>query len=291
MSSPDAAPAPTAPKGPLVAVITGASSGLGEAAAKRLAREPNARIVLVARREDRLRALAAELPATVTWVAADLTDDDAPTTVRDHVRAEHGLPTLLVNNAGAGFRARFGSEQNGGWENVRRTMAINFDAVVRLSEALLPDLRRAAPSAIVNVSSTSARVSRPGAGAYSASKAALALWSDALRLEEAPHGVHVGNVLPGFVPTEGFPQTELVESRFGRLLLGSPEGVAEAIVDAGLGRKAERYTPKLYGVITALRFAAPGLVRRAMGTDAANVMTTKTVSDELGHRRADQTGT
>ncbi|MDO9408256.1 SDR family oxidoreductase [Patulibacter sp.] len=280
MSTP-ASPAPaTAPAGPLVAVITGASSGLGEAAAERLAREPNARIVLVARREDRLAALAARLPATVTWVAADLTDEDAPGEVRDHVRAEHGLPTLLVNNAGAGYRARFGSEQNGGWENVRRTMAINFDAVVRLTEALLPDLRAAAPSSIVNVSSTASRVSRPGTGAYSASKAALALWTDALRIEEAVHGVHVGNVLPGFVPTEGFPQTELVESRMGKYLLGTPEGVAEAIVEAGLGRKPERYTPKLYGLVAALRFAAPGLTRRVMGTDAAQAMTTKTVSDQ-----------
>jgi short-subunit dehydrogenase len=280
MSTPDATAPATAPFGPLVAVITGASSGLGEAAAHRLAREPNARIVLVARREDRLAALADALPATTTWVAADLTDDDAPAKVRDHVRAEHGLPTLLVNNAGAGFRARFGSQENGGWENVRRTMAINFDAVVRLTEALLPDLRAAAPSAIVNVSSTASRVSRPGTGAYSASKAALALWTDALRIEEAVHGVHVGNVLPGFVPTEGFPQTELVGSRLGRYLLGTPEGVAEAIVEAGLGRRPERYTPKVYGLAAAFRYAAPALTRRVMGTDAAKAMTTKTVSDE-----------
>jgi short-subunit dehydrogenase len=278
MSTPSAAPA-TSPAGPVVAVITGASSGLGEAAARRLAQEPQARIVLVARREDRLSALAASLPATTTWVACDLTADDAPAQVRDHVRAEHGLPTLLVNNAGAGFRARFGDEK-GGWENVRRTMAINFDAQVRLTEALLPDLRAAAPSAIVNVSSTAARVSRPGTGAYSASKAALALWTDALRLEEAPHGVHVGNVLPGFVPTEGFPQSELVNSRVGRRLLGTPEGVAEAIVEAGLGRKPERYTPKVYGIAAALRFAAPALTRRVMGTDSARKMTTKTVSDD-----------
>jgi short-subunit dehydrogenase len=278
MSTPPPAPA-SSPAGPLVAVVTGASSGLGEATARRLAREPEARIVLVARREDRLEALAAELPAHVTWVAVDLTDEDAPAKVRDHVRAEHGLPTLLVNNAGAGFRARFGSTQ-GGWENVRRTMAINFDAVVRLTEALLPDLRTAAPSAVVNVSSTAARVARTGTGAYSASKAALAAWTDSLRTEEAAHGVHVGNVLPGFVPTEGFPQSELVTSRLGRRLLGTPEAVAEAIVEAGLGRKPERYTPKVYGVAAALRFAAPALTRRVMGTDAAKAMTTKTVSDD-----------
>lgn len=277
MSTPSSAPA-----GPLVAVVTGASSGLGEATAQRLAREPGARLVLVARREDRLRELAQQLSssATVTWIAVDLTDEDAPIRVRDHVRHEHGAPTLLVNNAGAGYRARFGSKANGGWENVRRTMAINFDAVVRLTEALLPDLRSAAPSAIVNVSSTAARVSRPGAGAYSASKAALASWTDALRAEEAPHGVHVGNVLPGFVPTEGFPQTELVNSAIGRRFLGTTEDVAEAVVDAGLKGKAERYTPRVYGIAAGVRFVAPGLLRRIMGSDKAKVMTTTTVSDD-----------
>lgn len=273
----------SSPAGPLVAVVTGASSGLGEATAKRLAREPGARIVLVARREDRLRELAQQLSssATVTWVAVDLTDEDAPIQVRDHVRREHGAPTLLVNNAGAGYRARFGSQAHGGWENARRTMAINFDAVLRLTEALLPDLRSAAPSAIVNVSSTAARVSRSGAGAYSASKAALAAWTDALRVEEAAHGVHVGNVLPGFVPTEGFPQTELVNSVIGRRFLGTPEGVAEAVVDTGLKGKAERYTPRVYGLAAAVRFVAPGLLRRIMGSDKAQVMTTSTVSDEV----------
>lgn len=274
-------PAPSAPAGPLVAVITGASSGLGKAAARRLAREPGARLVLVARREALLQELAASLAdqATVTWIAVDLTDDDAPIRVRDHVRHEHGSPTLLVNNAGAGYRARFGSVENGGYENIRKTMAINFDAVVRLTEALLPDLRSAAPASIVNVSSTAARVSRPGTGAYSASKAALAAWTDALRTEEAAHGVHVGNVLPGFVPTEGFPQTELVNNRVGRLMLGTTEDVAEAIVDAGLRGKAERYTPRVYGLAAVARFTLPGLVRRVMGSDKARTMTTSTVSD------------
>jgi uncharacterized protein len=70
-------------------------------------------------------------------------------------------------------------------------MELNFDAVVRLTEALLPLLRRSAPSAIVNVASTAGRVSRANSGAYSASKFALIGWTDALSLEEVEHGVHV----------------------------------------------------------------------------------------------------
>ena len=164
-------------------------------------------IVLVARREDRLRALADELGADRVGVfAVDLLDDDAPERIRDHVVERYGRLDLLVNNAGSAWRASFA---DGGYANVRRTMEINFDAQVRLTEALLGLLRESAPSAIVNVSSTAGRVARAGSGAYSASKFALAGWSDSLWAEERPHGVHVGLVLPGFIATEGFPQSEL----------------------------------------------------------------------------------
>jgi len=157
------------------------------------------------------------------------------------VRERHGRLDLLVNNAGAAWRATFAE---GGHANVRRTMELNFDAVVRLTEALLPLLRESAPSAIVNVSSKAGRVGRAGSGAYSASKFALAGWSDSLYAEERPHGVHVGLVLPGFVETEGFPAAELTSRRLTRWLVSSPEVVAEAIVQAGPGRRPERYVPR-----------------------------------------------
>ncbi|HKG16695.1 MAG TPA: SDR family NAD(P)-dependent oxidoreductase, partial [Solirubrobacteraceae bacterium] len=127
----------------MIALVTGASSGIGEATARRLAREPDARLVLVARREERLRSLASQLGGA-TIVAADLVDADAPTAVAQAVEREHGRLDLLVNNAGAAWRATF---EEGGEQNVRRTMELNFDAVVRLSQALLPLLRRSAPSA------------------------------------------------------------------------------------------------------------------------------------------------
>src|SRR4051794_36488893 len=192
-----------------VMLITGASSGIGEAAARRLAQEPGAELVLVARRQERLAVLARELGEPTSFLAVDLLDADAPQRVLEHVRSRHGRLDLLVNNAGAAWRARFG---DGGYENVRRTMAINFDAPLRLTEALLPLLRESAPSAIVNVASTAARVARAGTGAYSASKFALAGWSDSLWAEERANGVHVGLVLPGFIATEGFPQAELMSN-------------------------------------------------------------------------------
>jgi uncharacterized protein len=238
--------------------------------------------VLVARREERLRELAAELGAErVSFVAVDLLDDDAPTRIRDHVLERHGRLDLLVNNAGAAWRARFA---DGGFENVRRTMAINFDAQVRLTEALLPLLRASAPSAIVNVSSTAGRVARAGSGAYSASKFALAGWSDALCAEEAAQGVHVGLVLPGFISTEGFPQSELTAKPWTRWIVSKPEHAAEAIFEAGVGRRAERYVPRPYGIAAALRVLAPALVRRSLGGNAASVMTTTTGPDVAEQR-------
>ncbi len=243
----------------MIALVTGASSGIGEATARRLAREPGCALVLVARRADRLRALAGELGVHTTVIATDLTDADAPARIAAAVELEHGRLDLLVNNAGAAWRATFA---DGGWDNVRRHMELNFDAQLRLTEALLPLLRRSAPSAIVNVVSTAGRVSRAHSGAYSASKFAFAGWTDALNLEEAQSGVHVGMVLPGYVATEGFPQRELVSSRLTRWIVSTPEKVAEAIVDAGPGGRAERYVPRVYWLAALARILLPRVVRR-----------------------------
>jgi short-subunit dehydrogenase len=251
-----------------VAVITGASSGIGEAAARRLALEPGAELVLVARRRSRLEALAAELGGA-TVVAVDLTDPDAAIRVRDAVEREHGALHLLVNNAGAAWRGRFAEA---GWADVARHLRLDLEAPVRLTEALLPLLRAAAagrgpgdrPVSIVNVASTASRVARPGSGGYAAAKFALAGWSDALYAEERPHGLHVGLVLPGFVATEGFPAAELRARAATRWLVSEPELVAQAILEAGPGGRPERYVPRWYWVFAALRIVAPALVRRAV---------------------------
>jgi len=244
-----------------VALITGASSGIGEATARRLDRE-GYRLLLVARREDRLQALAGEL-SDAHALALDITAEDAPERIRERAE-EEGALHLLVNNAGSGFRGAFG-EEDGGFENVRQGMELNFDAVLRITEALLPLLRRSAPSAIVNVSSVAGRVGRARGGAYSASKFALAGWTESLQMEEREHGVHVGLVLPGFVSTEGFPQEHLTRKPHTRWIVSTPEKVAQAIVDAGPGGKAERYVPRPYALVPVLRHALPGIWRRGGG--------------------------
>ena len=257
-----------------VGVVTGASTGIGRATAIRLAREPGAELVLVARREELLRELADSLPCRATWLAVDVTAEDAPSRVRAHVESEHGgRLDLLVNNAGAAWRGGF---EESGYANVHRHMELNFDAVVRLTEELLPLLRASAPSALVNVASTAGRVARARSGAYSASKFALIGWTDALYAEERPHGVHVGMVLPGFIATEGFPATELREKALTRWIVSKPERVAEAIHEVGPGGKAERYVPRPYALAAVARILAPRLVRRVLSGGPAARLTTTT---------------
>jgi short-subunit dehydrogenase len=259
----------------MIALITGASSGIGEVTAQRLAREPDARLVLVARRAERLEALAARLGGDAMVLAEDLTDPAAGARIAAAVRERHGRLDLLVNNAGAGWRGAFADV---GTENLRRTLELNLFAQAQLTEALLPLLRESAPSAIVNVASTAGRVARPGSGGYSASKFAFIGWSDALHLEEKPNGVHVGIVNPGFVVTEGFPQTELTESASTRWMVSTADKVADAIMDAA-GGKAERYVPRGYGIAAAARILAPRLVRRVLSSQAGAAMKTSVTPD------------
>jgi uncharacterized protein len=256
-----------------VAIVTGASSGIGEATARRLAREPGIELILVARREEVLERLADEFGGA-SVLSLDVTDDDAPERVRELVESRYGQLHLLVNNAGSAWRGSFADT---GWANVERHMKLNFEAPVRLTEALLPVLRRTAQSgangdgrrvAIVNVASTAARVARPNTGAYSASKFALAGWSDTLHVEEAPNGVHVGLILPGFIRTPGFPAREIP-----KLMVSRPEVVAEAIMQAGPGGRAERYVPRPYWLAAAMRILAPRLVRRSVAGGAFTTTT------------------
>jgi short-subunit dehydrogenase len=261
---------------PGVVLVTGASSGIGEAVARRFGREPGVELVLVARRADRLERLAADLPCQASWLAVDLTDPDAPDRVRAHLEEHHGRLDCLINNAGAAWRATF---EEGGWENVRRTMELNFDAQLRLTEALLPMLRASAPSSIVNVSSTASRISRPGSGAYSASKFALTGWTDSLFFEERQNGVHVGLVMPGFIATEGFPAAELTGNPATRWLVGNPEAAAEAIWEVGPGGLAERYVPRFFALVGVIRILWPSLARRLLKGGMGKRFVTRTGAD------------
>src|SRR3954451_1859135 len=204
------------------AVITGASSGIGEALARRLAGD-GWRLLLVARRRDRLEALCADVGAGAIFEVADLTDPDAAARIAGRAEAEFDRLDLLVNNAGGNRkRGEFG-DPDYGYTYVREVMDQNFDSAVRVTEALLPFLRRSAPSSIVTVGSIAGRIARPRVGAYNAAKFALNGWTESLYHEERPHGVHVGLVTPGFISTEGFPQEQLTGKAATRWMVGKPD--------------------------------------------------------------------
>ena len=242
------------------AVLTGTSSGIGEALARRLASD-GWKVLLVARRADRLEQLAGEIGAI--YEPADLTDPAAVARVAKRAESEFDRLDLLVNNAGGNRkRGEFG-DPDYGYQYVREVMDQNFDSAVRVTEALLPFLRRSAPSAIVNVGSIAGRIARPRVGAYNAAKFALNGWTEGLHHEEKAHGVHVGLVTPGFISTEGFPQEQLTGKAMTRWMVGKPEQAVDAILKAARG-KAEVSVPAWYGLLPRLRYAAPGLVRLAM---------------------------
>jgi uncharacterized protein len=242
------------------AVITGTSSGIGEALARRLAAD-GWRLLLVARRADRLEALSGETGAL--YEVADLTKAEDVDRVAKRAESEFDRLDLLVNNAGGNRkRGEFG-DPDYGYEYVREIMDQNFDTAVRMTEALLPFLRRSAPSAVVNVGSIAGRIARPRVGAYNAAKFALNGWTEGLHHEEKAHGVHVGLVTPGFISTEGFPQEQLTAKAMTRWMVGKPEQAVDAILKAADG-KAEVSVPGWYGLLPRLRYATPGLVRLAL---------------------------
>jgi uncharacterized protein len=244
------------------AVLTGTSSGIGEALARRLASD-GWRLLLVARREERLASLAGELGDDALYEAADLTDPEAVARVAVRAESEFDRLDLLVNNAGGNRkRGEFG-DPDYGYDYVREVMDQNFDSAVRMTEALLPFLRRSAPSAIVNVGSIAGRIARPRVGAYNAAKFALNGWTEGLHHEEKAHGVHVGLVTPGFISTEGFPQEQLTGRALTRWMVGRPDQAVDAVLKAANG-KPEVSVPGWYGLLPRLRYATPGLVRLAL---------------------------
>jgi NAD(P)-dependent dehydrogenase (short-subunit alcohol dehydrogenase family) len=182
----------------VVALVTGASSGIGEATARRLARD-GARLVLVARREDRLRALADELGGA-TVVAVDLTDDDAPERIAQVVESEHGRLDLLVNNASELGPSPLPELIEHPLAGLERVFATNVIAPLALVQELAPPLERSG-GLIVNVSSDAARGGYPGWGGYGASKAALDLISLTLANELRARGIGVVAVDPGDMRT------------------------------------------------------------------------------------------
>ncbi|MFN2433145.1 MAG: SDR family NAD(P)-dependent oxidoreductase [Gemmatimonadota bacterium] len=264
-----------------VVLVTGASSGIGEATALRLARE-GAAVVLTARRADRLAALVARIHAgggEARAVAGDLLSPELRERVVREALAELGGIDALVNNAGYGER---GPVELVPLERVRRNFEVNVFALVALTQLVIPHLRQRGGGRIVNVGSVAGRIALPFSAVYAATKHALEALSDGLRRELEPFGIRVVLVQPGFVATE-FQEASAEASREvledpgpytwwrkllarqfdrSRLLAARPDQIA-AVVERALTahRPRARYAAPLH--------ARAALVARRLLPDAA----------------------
>jgi short-subunit dehydrogenase len=184
------------------ALVTGASSGIGLALARELARH-GARLVITARRSERLERLADELAAggrpRPVVVPGDLGLPGGPAAVFTAARAAAGPIQLLVNNAGFG---RLGAAHQVGIESVRGILRVNVEALVHLTLLALPEMVERREGAILNVASTAAFVPLPYMATYSASKAFVVSFSEAVHAEVKRHGVRVVCLCPGRAATE-----------------------------------------------------------------------------------------
>jgi NADP-dependent 3-hydroxy acid dehydrogenase YdfG len=179
-----------------VAVITGASSGIGAAAARALVAD-GYRVALLARRTDRIQALAEEIGHGAIAIEADVTDRGSLVAAAQRVQQELGRVDVLINNAGVMLLGPFTSDQR---EEQRRMVEVNLLGAMTATEVFLDQLRDGGGD-LINISSVAGRTARPGNAAYAATKRGLNGWSESLRQELQPD-VRVIVIEPGAVSTE-----------------------------------------------------------------------------------------
>jgi short-subunit dehydrogenase len=241
-----------------VAVITGGSSGIGAALARKLAAR-GVRCVLVARGLERLERVAAEVGGEVE--VCDVGDRAAVEALAGRIGERHAAIQLLVNNAGVPGRAGFLELPP---ERIEEVARINYLGNVWCLRSLLPLLEAGAPSHVVNVVSVAGAVSVGPSGPYAAAKHAQIAFSRSVGGELASRRIRVHTVNPGFTHTDGFPQDRLLADPVLRRVVVSPERVANAVLTAIDRDRPEVFVPAYYRAAAALQGFAPGtLVRLA----------------------------
>jgi short-subunit dehydrogenase len=242
-----------------VAVVTGASAGIGEATAIALAGR-GAKVVLVARRAERLEELAGSIHAaggTALAIPCDVGDPDRLASLPAVVTEAFGPCDILVNNAGIPGGGDFSTLT---YDQIERVVRVNVLGVMFGTRAFLPGMLRRGRGHVVNVASLAGRFAMPGAAVYTATKHAVVAFSESLNLDMKPRGVLVTSLNPGFVPTEGFSATDRP-----RMLTLTPEEVAEALVKVVRHGIAPEYSiPRWAAAGQVFRVLTPPLYRRAM---------------------------
>jgi short-subunit dehydrogenase len=254
-----------------VAVVTGGSSGIGLAIARELARRGFV-LVLLARREDRLRAAADELGAE--YEVCDVADRKQVESAAAAVLGRHPAIRVLVNSAGIPGRRSFLRLDPEWIETVIRT---NYLGSVWCLRAFLPGLEAAGRANVVNIVSVAGTVAFPPSGPYSASKHAQLAFSRAAAAELRPRGIRVHTVCPGFVETQGFPQRTVLRSPIMRRTVITPEDVADHVLRSLERGRGESFVPGWYRAFPLVQALAPGLVGR--------------VAARAGYRRRDSART
>ena len=244
----------------LAAIVTGASSGIGEATARRLARD-GMRVTLAARRQDELERVAGEIEAGGGQALV------APTDVRDRAAIHRmvqatldrwGRVDVLINNAGLGYSARVVDLDP---DQLRDQVSVNLVAVVECAQAVLPAMMQQESGHIINVASIAGFIGLPGSSVYSATKSAVISFSDALRREVRTSGIQVTALCPGFVATNFSPRLKKIAE--GRPDAQRLPGVmrVDTVADciAGIIRRPRRRViiPPGWGLLAAFARAFP----------------------------------
>ena len=240
---------------PRIAVVTGASSGIGEATVLRLASE-GWTVVAAARRTGRLedlarRAIEQHASGAVIPAALDVRDVASVDALAARVRAEHGACHLLVCNAGVGGGSLDGRED---LDAALDVLDVNLAGTLRCCATFADLLAASAPSQVINVASVAGKLGL-GPAAYVASKFGMVGLSEALGLAWRARGVTVTQLNPGFIHTEGFPQSWADGTPVARLVVG-PDVVARAVSRAAARRREEITTPRWYRGFVVLRHVA-----------------------------------
>jgi short-subunit dehydrogenase len=237
-----------------VALVTGASSGIGWASALALARA-GARVLAHGRDGDRLAALAGRIGAVP--LTADLSDPAEVGRLARSAQEATGRVDVLVNNAGIGWAGPFPEM---GAADVARLVAVNLVAPIELTRALLPPMLARDEGYLMFVGSIAGRMGVAQEAVYSATKAGLDTFAESLRFELRGTGVGVGVLVPGVVDTEFFARRGQPYRRERPRPLAAGT-VAEALVRAVRSGSAERYAPRWLRLPVAVRGAAPGTYR------------------------------
>jgi short-subunit dehydrogenase len=244
-----------------VGIVTGASSGIGAQLARDLAQR-GMQVALLARRLDRLTALAAEIGADALPLACDVADRASVEAAVGAVLARWQRVDLLVNNAGFGRHVLFKDHDVA---DIERMMRTNYLGVVYATKAVLPAMRARGRGWIVNVSSVAGKLGQPDEAAYSASKFAVTGLSEGLALELAPLGIHVMTVYPALVRTEMFTPEVIARmpTQATRTFLDAPEFTRRVLRALERGQH-EVTVPRYVGISYLIRALWPALHRRIM---------------------------